>query len=326
MLSFLNFRLYDSRVIRKFVRDSAKNLLGKLFPGSLVLNSSEFRYILGINTILANRSGHKELRILSDAEVSVFSQWGEDGILDFLLQHLQISKPKILEIGAGDFSECNSRFAIQYRNCSAYLVDAREDLKNNLEKSFSMWKGTVSAECIFVTPENINEIFERAKNFMGGIEVLSIDIDGIDYWVAQRLDWTDINIAIVEYNPLFGHRNTVSVPLETFTSRFEQHYSGLYFGASIRSWIELMESNNLVFVGSNRIGNNAFFVNKKLCLNSSIPIPDTNDLSGFVDWRIRDSRNRDGNLTYLNLTEMQSLLSGMPVVDTRTMARVPLSF
>lgn len=318
--------MYDLRVMRKLVRESAKTLIRKLFPGSLVLNSSEFRYVLGINSILANRSVHKELKILSDAEVSVFSQWGEDGILDYLLQCMQISKPKILEIGAGNFSECNSRFAIQYRNCSAYLVDAREDLKENLEKSFSMWRGTVCAECIFVTPENINEIFERANKFMDGIEVLSIDIDGIDYWIAQQLDWSDINIAIVEYNPLFGHHNTVSVPLETFTSRFEQHYSGLYFGASLRSWIELMESNNLVFVGSNRIGNNAFFVKKKLCVNLSIPIPDTNDLSGYVDWRIRDSRNRDGNLTYLNLAEMQSLLSGMPVVDTRTMAKLPLSF
>jgi hypothetical protein len=318
--------LYASTVIREAVRKLAKNLLGHLFSGSLFLNSSELRYILGVNAILANRSGHKELKILSDAEVSVFSQWGEDGILDFLLQSFQISKPRILEIGAGDFSECNSRFAIQYRNCSAYLVDAREDLKKNLEKSFSMWKGTVCAESVFVTPENINEIFERANNFMGGIEVLSIDIDGIDYWVAQQLDWSNINIAIVEYNPLFGQRYAVSVPLEDYTSRFEQHYSGLYFGASLRAWIELMEENNLVFLGSNRIGNNAFFVKKKLCVDLLLPIPDTNDLSAFVDWRIRDSRNRDGNLTHLNLAEMQSLLSGLPVVDVRTMTRLPLCF
>jgi hypothetical protein len=87
-----------------------------------------------------------------------------------------------------------------------------------------------------------------------------------------------------------------------------------------------MEENNLVFLGSNRIGNNAFFVKKKLCVDLLLPIPDTNDLSAFVDWRIRDSRNRDGNLTHLNLAEMQSLLSGLPVVDVRTMTRLPLCF
>lgn len=326
ILLFDSMKLYALSMFTRFARNLVKKLIKNYFPGSLAFSTSELRYFLGVNSILANRSNYSEIQNLWDAEVSVFSQWGEDGILDYLLQRLQLSKPKFMEIGAGDFSECNSRFTLQYRNCSAYLVDARLDLIENLERSFSLWKASVRAESVLVTPKNVNQIFERAKSFMDGIDVLSLDIDGIDYWVAQELDWTDVKIAVIEYNPVFGHRHPISVPLDDFTTRFNAHYSGLYFGASLPAWINLMEKAGLTFVGSNRIGNNAFFIRKDFCEKISFPIPKIHDLIQFVDWRVRDSRSKDGALTYISLNDARSLLQGMEVINTTSMKKVSLSF
>ena len=64
--------------------------------------------------------------------------------------------------------------------------------------------------------------------------------------------------------------------------------------------INVMERNDLIFVGSNRVGNNAFFVNEKIAKNINFEIPNKNTLEHFVDWRIRESRDNLGNLSYLS--------------------------
>ena len=71
---------------------------------------SAIKFIVGQSAILASRSSSDNFRDLWDAEIKVYSQWGEDGIIDFLCEKLNISKPKVLEVGSGNFSECNSRF------------------------------------------------------------------------------------------------------------------------------------------------------------------------------------------------------------------------
>jgi hypothetical protein len=263
---------------------------------------------------------------LWDSEFRVFSQFGEDGIIDFLLEIAGISKPRILELGAGDFSECNSRFALHKRLCSAYLVDLNKDLANGLKSSGIYWKSNIRAEIERIYIDNVSKIQQRAVDFMSGIDLISIDIDGIDYWVAKELDWNEIKIAVVEYNPLFGSNLSVSVPPTEFSSRYDQHYSGLFFGASLRAWIELMESLDLFFVGTNRVGNNAFFVKNILREKFSFPIPDTRNLNRYVDWRVRDARSENGEMTYLSLRDMQKLISGQKVVNLRDMKTILLNF
>jgi hypothetical protein len=271
--------------------------------------------------------GRKEtFKNLWDSEFQVFSQFGEDGIIDYLLEIVNISKPRILEIGAGDFSECNSRFALHKRLGSAYLVDMKQELRKGVESSGLSWKTTIQTEIEKIEVSNVAALQNRALNFMSDIDLISIDIDGIDYWVARELDWNNVKIAVVEYNPVFGHRRAVSVPLHGFTSRFDQHFSGLYFGASLKAWINLMEESGLIFIGSNRVGNNAFFIRREFCKTIPFDLPNIQDLSRFVDWRVRDSRSEDGKLTYLNTEEIQNILRGMELVDTVSMERVSLSF
>lgn len=298
---------YISALIKKFFRTH--------LSGNLAFNSSELSFRLGINAVIANRSNYQNLLNLWDAEVRVFSQWGEDGIIDFLLQSLNISKPRILEIGAGDFSECNSRFTLQYRNCSAYLVDSNSDLQNGLTSALQPWKSTSHAETTFVTPNNIQEIFYRAHAFMGGVDILSIDIDSNDYWVAQKIPFDDIKVAIVEYNPNFGANQSLTIPENENRSRFDIHPSGLIFGASLRAWIDFMTIKGFTFVGSNRIGNNAFFIKSNLASMVHINLPNTTDLSVFVDWRIRDTRTELRKFDFKTPSEVKAVIKEMPLWD-----------
>ena len=93
-------------------------------------NFDDLKFLIGQNSILASRARYAQIQFLHEAEVKIFSQWGEDGIIDYLLHILKISKPRILEIGVGDFTECNSRFAAEFMNASVYMVDIKSQIKS----------------------------------------------------------------------------------------------------------------------------------------------------------------------------------------------------
>jgi hypothetical protein len=277
---------------------------------------------IGILTSHAMSARKHSMKNLWDAEFRVFSQFGEDGIIDLLLDELQISKPRIMEIGAGDFSECNSRFALHKRNCSAFLVDMREDLKRGFQESEIRWKASVAIEIAKIDEKNIKDIESRALTFLNHIDLISLDIDGIDFWIAQLMNWDQIKIAVVEYNPVFGAKKSVSVPKDTFNSRFEYHYSGLVYGASLLAWVEFFARKDMRFVGTNRVGNNAFFVPSSLAGMLPFQLPEISQLDAYVDWQIRDSRNQDRTLSFLPLEQAKNLITGVELIDTQTLKRV----
>ena len=308
--SHVNLKTKISKRIREFLRRA------------LTVEPVNQKINIGLLTSHAMSARKHSMKDLWDAEFRVFSQFGEDGIVDLLLDELQISKPRIMEIGAGDFSECNSRFALHKRNCSAYLVDMREDLQRGLQESEIRWKASVAVEIAKIDEKNIKDIESRASKFLKYIDVISLDIDGIDFWIAQHINWNGIKIAIVEYNPVFGAKLAVSVPKETFSSRFEHHYSGLVYGASLLAWIEFFASKDMRFVGTNRAGNNAFFVPSSLAGNLPFRLPDISQLDAYVDWQIRDSRNQDQTLSSLSLEQARNLISGVELIETNTLNKL----
>ena len=308
--SHVNLKTKISKRIREFLRRA------------LTVEPVNQKINIGLLTSHAMSARKHSMKDLWDAEFRVFSQFGEDGIVDLLLDELQISKPRIMEIGAGDFSECNSRFALHKRNCSAYLVDMREDLQRGLQESEIRWKASVAVEIAKIDEKNIKDIESRASKFLKYIDVISLDIDGIDFWIAQRINWSGIKMAIVEYNPVFGAKLAVSVPKETFSSRFEHHYSGLVYGASLLAWIEFFASKDMRFVGTNRAGNNAFFVPSSLAGNLPFRLPDISQLDAYVDWQIRDSRNQDQTLSSLSLEQARNLISGVELIETNTLKKL----
>ena len=308
--SYVNLKTKISKRIREFI------------SRALTVEPVNQKINIGLLTSHAMSARKHSMKDLWDAEFRVFSQFGEDGIVDLLLDELQISKPRIMEIGAGDFSECNSRFALHKRNCSAYLVDMREDLQRGLQESEVRWKASVAVEIAKIDEKNIKDIESRASKFLKYIDVISLDIDGVDFWIAQHINWNGIKIAIVEYNPVFGAKLAVSVPKETFSSRFEHHYSGLVYGASLLAWIEFFASKDMRFVGTNRAGNNAFFVPSSLVGNLPFRLPDISQLDAYVDWQIRDSRNQDQTLSSLSLEQARNLISGVELIETNTLNKL----
>jgi hypothetical protein len=274
------------------------------------------RFPIGQSAVIASRAASNDFINLWDAEVKVYSQWGEDGILDYLCERLGLAKPKVIEIGAGNFTECNSRFLAENRNASVFAVDGRDDLIASIELDSLRWKTHIYGYRTWVTPENINEILEKAGQAIGNPDVFSLDLDGNDYWILQAANLDSVSVVVVEYNPLFGHNKAVTVAREDTFERTSKHYSWLYYGASIKAFVDLLQNKDFVFVGTNRVGNNAFFVRKKL--RNQISLEVSADLSKYTDWRIREARSQDGRLSFASGYNRVSEIKNLPLVDLET--------
>lgn len=293
----------------KFVFKIIKSKVTKIVAPEI----RSLRFLIGQTAILSSRVNSKNFRNLWDAEVKVYSQWGEDGILDFLCEQIDLSKPKVLEIGAGNFSECNSRFLAENRNASVYAVDGRDDLVTSVAANSLKWKNHIFAQQIWVSPDNINQIISNAEDAIGPIDIFSLDLDGNDYWILEAANLDSVKIVVVEYNPLFGHKKAVTIPRkDNFDRRFE-HNSCLYYGASLLAFKIHLSQKGFTFIGSNRVGNNAFFVRDSFA--PRISLTPSADYSIYTDWRVRETRDKDGSLTYASGYARVTLIKELQLID-----------
>ena len=181
-------------------------------------------YMIGLSHILLMRKNYSKVNKLSDVDYKIFSQNGEDGILDYLLYQLKIEKPKYIEIGVGDYTESNTRFIFERCSPKGVIVDCLENLEEKIKKNFSLWKSELKIVNDFVNPNNIIKIMREADT-LNNLDIFSLDIDGIDYWILKELPKDFSKIAIVEFNPIFGKNLKVSVPNITNFDRKKYHYS-----------------------------------------------------------------------------------------------------
>lgn len=255
----------------------------------------------------------KHISSIQDVEFKVFSQWGDDGIIQYLIHYLEIKNKVFIEFGVENYLESNTRYLLMNNNWTGLVMDGSSMNVDKIKKSDYYWKFDLSAISAFVTSENINSLIEEA-GFIGEIGLLHIDIDGNDYWVWKALNIVEPIIMIVEYNSVFGSDRPITVPYKADFIRTDAHYSNLYAGASIVALCDLAKEKGYAFIGSNSAGNNAYFVKKSY-------LKDLKSLSaedGYVESKFRESRNREGKLTFLRGKERLDILKGLEVFNTRT--------
>ena len=252
-------------------------------------------------------------------EFRVFSQWGEDGILASLLSRVPIERELFVEFGVEDYSEANTRFLLQTRSWSGLVLDGSHAHIKRIRESDLYWRHALKAEQAFVTRENINELLVR-NGVSGDIGLLSIDIDGNDYWVWRAIDAVSPRVVIVEYNSLFGPDRAVTVPYDARFVRRLKHHSDLYYGASIAALTRLAEAKGYALVAGNAAGNNAFFVRRDV-LGDLVPCrpAEVYRRAGF-----RESRDARGRLTHLDFPACVGLIGDLPAWDVDQERELPI--
>ncbi len=279
-----------------------------------LLNPPEQNYTktIVLHSLLCAKSNRviAQVGCLKDVEFSGFSQWGEDGIIDWIIERIPEIPQTFVEFGVEDYRESNTRLLLYLRNWRGLVMDGSPEHIQNIRHQEVAWRFDLIANCAFVDRENVNELI-GASGMQGNIGLLSVDIDGNDYWVWQAIDVVSPAIVVCEYNAVFGDMHQISVPYRADFQRTRAHHSNLYFGASLPALIELGNRKGYVFSGTNSNGCNAFFIRNDLASSVMNLIAEVKAFPSLF----REARTSDGRLTFSGGKERIEIIKHLPVYD-----------
>jgi hypothetical protein len=289
------------------------NLIKYLRKLVKILNPEDQKMMLG-RILCESLKDKKLINSLIDVEFKVFSQCGDDGIIQWLIHNIDFPNKTFIEFGVEDYRESNTRFLLMNDNWSGLVIDGSQRNIDSIISSEYFWRYELTAKKAFIDAENINDLIASAE-FKKEVGILHIDLDGNDYWVWQSITNISPLIVIIEYNSVFGIDKPITVPYNKKFIRNKAHYSNLYFGASLLSLYQLSESKGYAFIGCNSTGNNAYFVRKDKLNNT---VKEISLKNGYVASKFRESLDRSGKLNYLTGNKRLEAIKGMPIFNTDT--------
>jgi len=178
------------------------------------------------------------------------------------------------------------------------IVDYIDDMEKKVKLFVNFWKGDLRICNKKIDSESIMDLLD--KNCDYEIDLFSLDIDSIDYWIIEKLKKNTSKIFIAEYNSVFGAELEVTVPNISGFDRTKYHYSNLCYGMSLKALINLMNKKGYYFIGANLQKNNAFFVLKIFKKEDFFKNIKIKNLDDYINSNIRDSRDKNNNLNYLS--------------------------
>jgi hypothetical protein len=256
---------------RTVVRDRA-GLAGRLAAGVRGAEQAFLASAVSPATKIALRRYFLEVRAavgegrpvpaLRDSGFRVLSQDDEDGILIFLLAVVGIGRRRFVDLGAGD--------CVMASNCAnlalnlgfhGLFVDG-DEARIQSGRAFYASSPDTSAfpprtTHAFLTRENVNDVI-RSAGIVGDIDVLSIDIDGNDYWIWEAIDCVTPKIVVIETHTEYRLHDVLAPYRPDF--RWDDARAGEPLGASPVAMTRLAERLGYRLVGGNRYGFNAFYL------------------------------------------------------------------
>jgi len=265
---------------------------------------------LSLGRIESRQLSRVEQEDISAYEFKVFSQSGEDGIIQHLVNSIDIKNKTFVEFGVEDYLESNTRFLALNNYWSGLVIDGSPENIAFIKRDPIYWRCNIKAECSFITKDNINDILER-NGIRGEIGLLSVDIDGNDYWVWKAIKNINPCIVIAEYNSFFGAERKVTVPYDPSFVRTSAHYSKIYYGASIAALNAVAQERGYKLVATNKAGNNVFFVRADLMGN----LKELSVQEAYREINYRETHDEQGQLTYPSFQAAKVLIGNLRVHD-----------
>lgn len=202
----------------------------------------------------------------ADVEFRCYSQNSEDGILLFLFSVLGIETRRALEICCGNGIECNAANLVINHGWQAMLVDGNPAQIEQGRAFYARCRSTLYSPptlvASWITADNVNDLV-RAHGFDGDIDLLSLDLDGNDYWIWLALTAVRPRVVVLEFNALLGPHERLTLPYQPdFQVDFALQPPRC--GASLPAFTALATSRGYKLVGVQSLGFNAFFVREDL--------------------------------------------------------------
>lgn len=264
------------RTVRKIGRFTLRQVLSELkqeINFNEMCRSKESQILLMLHYRDLLRRSVKPLPSFDEVGFRCCSQFEEDGILLYIFSLIGTVNKTAVEICAGNGIECNTSNLIINHGWQGFLFDG--DRKNveignkfylNNKDTF-LWPPQFKN--VWITAENVNSILKNA-GVNGEIDLLSLDIDGMDYWVWKALDFIKPRVVVCETHGIIDATKSITVP---YNPNFKIEIPD-YHSASLAAMTKLGNQKGYRLVGSHRYGFNAFFVRNSISddLLPSVPV------------------------------------------------------
>jgi hypothetical protein len=199
---------------------------------------------------------------LRDTGFRVYSQSDEDGLLLYVFSLIGMTNRICVDIASGVPDGANSTNLIRNWGFTGFLFEANEDKVREATWFFEILDTNVYLSKItpgMVIAENVNVLL-RSSGAAGEIDLFSLDMDGIDYWVWKALDAIHPRVVVCEFTPVWDSDKSVTIPYDPEFTRPHANY----WGASLAAFVKLGNQKGYRLVGSNRYGYNAIFIRQGL--------------------------------------------------------------
>lgn len=202
------------------------------------------------------------LERFGNAGFRCFSQSDEDGLLLYIFSLVGTTNKRVVEICAGDGIECNASNLIVNHGWAGLLFDGSEHNIAAGQRFYARRRDTFSQppELVhaWITAENVNSLIAD-RHFDGEIDLLSLDLDGMDYWVWKALTCIRPRVVVLEFTALWGPYRAVTLPYKS-DFRINWERQPWCHGASLPAYVKLGRERGYRLVGTNRFGFNAVFL------------------------------------------------------------------
>ena len=208
----------------------------------------------------------------------VSSQNEEDGLTLALINLAGTTNRRFLDLGAGA-NGGNTGFMAETCGWTGLMADGRAKCAVQLAARFA--RQGVDAKQVWLTRDNVNQVV-RDHRLDGEIDLLSLDLDGNDYWVWRALDACSPRIVILTFNAAFGAERAVTVPYDpAFDRAANAKVAQWFYGASLAAFEQLGREKSYRLVMVEPKGVHAYLVRNDVA--PDIPAAPARDLHPHPD-------------------------------------------
>ena len=205
------------------------------------------------------KNNNLKLPNFNDTGFRVYSQNDEDGLLVFIFSLIGFTNKKLIDMAFGSPYGANTTNLLCNWYFHGLLVEGT-DVSNGKDffakhSDTSIYPPKLVQS--WITAENVNQLC-LDNGFSGEVDLFSLDIDGVDYWIWKALDAVNPRVVVVEYVNFIPCDKSLTVPYSPNFSRFEIHED--FLGATLSAFVKLAKEKGYRLVGVNKYGFNAFFV------------------------------------------------------------------
>jgi hypothetical protein len=253
---------------QKLIKSVAKERFYRVLNSVKLINERQIDQLI-LSNQYRQLATVKALPKFQEVGFHTYSQTDEDGFLLYIFSLIGTTNKKVVEMCCGDGIECNAANLIINHGWKGILFDGDSEQLNIGRKIYNFIKTTSNNPPqlvhAWITAENVNELLLN-NGFEGEIDLFSLDMDGIDYWIWKSLNVVKPRVVVLEYNTYWGAEKSVTVPYEP---NFQaQIIDGAYYcGASLQAFVNLGKKLGYRLVGSNTRQFNAFFVRNDVGTN-----------------------------------------------------------